>query len=548
MEINLLKDIMFYGIIFLIIYSYFKKRFGVKGLIIMKRYLLNEKLNDLPKIKTDVLIVGTGIAGLYAAFNLDSSMKVTIVTKASIEKSNSWLAQGGIASVIAPDDVFESHIEDTLKAGAGLCDLEAVTTLVEEGPSDIRILRELDVPFDKGENGEILITREGGHSCRRIVHCGGDATGRETTRRLGEITLARKNVDCLFGAYLVDILTDEDGVCGAVICDNGEYKTVISSNVVLATGGSGFLYTTTTNPDGAVGDGIAAAQRAGAQIFGMELVQFHPTTLAAEGGTSNRAFLISEAVRGEGGILRNSKGEAFMQGKHPLADLAPRDIVTREIIKEMNRTGEDKMFLDVSSMSPEFFEKRFPTISGECRARGVDVPTAWIPIRPGQHYLMGGIKTDLDARTSVNGLYACGECASTGVHGANRLASNSMLECLVFGRRASEYIKKNFRAPKEELALCDCSAEKTQLSEPEMREKIAFLRRTVTKYAGPVRTPLGMAEGKRIVDGLVKEADELKLTTETDFCYYNMLSCAKMILEGAIARKESIGAHYIVED
>jgi L-aspartate oxidase len=237
-----------------------------------------------------------------------------------------------------------------------------------------------------------------------------------------------------------------------------------------------------------------------------------------------------------------------MQGKHPLADLAPRDIVTREIIKEMNRTGEDKMFLDVSSMTPEFFEKRFPTISGECRARGVDVPNAWIPIRPGQHYLMGGIKTDLDALTNVKGLYACGECSSTGVHGANRLASNSMLECLVFGRRAAEHIKKNFRDAKDEIYLDDNNSDKKCVPEAEMRENIDFLRAAVTKYAGPVRTPLGMAEGKRIIDGLIAEADGFKLTTETDFCYYNMLSCAKMIIEGAIARKESIGAHYIVED
>ncbi len=513
----------------------------------MKRYLLNENLNDLPKIKTDVLIVGSGIAGLYAAFNLDTSMKVMVVTKASIEKSNSWLAQGGIASVIAPDDVFESHIEDTLKAGAGLCDLAAVTTLVEEGPSDIRALRELSVPFDRGEDGELLITREGGHSCRRIVHCGGDATGRETTRRLGEIALARKNIDCLFNTYLVDILTDEDGVCGAIISD-GEPKVVICSNVILATGGSGFLYATTTNPEGAVGDGIAAAERAGAEIFGMELVQFHPTTLATDNWVSKRAFLISEAVRGEGGILRNSKGEAFMQGKHPLADLAPRDIVTREIIKEMNRTGEDKMFLDVSSMSPEFFERRFPTIYSECQKRGVDVPNAWIPIRPSQHYLMGGIKTDLEAQTNVKGLYACGECSSTGVHGANRLASNSMLECLVFGRRAAEHVKKNFRAAKDDIYLCDCSAEKTCVPEAEMREKIEDLRAIVTKYAGPVRTPKTMAEGKRIIDELFLEAQNYKLTKETDFCYYNMLSCAKMIMDGAIARKESIGAHYVVED
>ena len=513
----------------------------------MKRYLLNENLNKLPVERTDVLIVGSGIAGLYSALNLDTSMKVTVVTKASIEKSNSWLAQGGIASVIAPDDIYESHIEDTLKAGAGLCDEAAVKLLVEEGPKDIRELCELSVPFDQNAEGELLITREGGHSRRRIVHCGGDATGRETTRRLGEIALARKNINTLFGTYLVDILTDEDGVYGAVISD-GQPKVMICSNVIIATGGAGYLYTTTTNPDGAVGDGIAAADRAGASIFGMELVQFHPTTLATGNRFSKRAFLISEAVRGEGGILRNSHGEAFMQGKHPLADLAPRDIVTREIIKEMNRTGEDKMFLDVSSMSPEFFEKRFPTIFSECQARGINVPKEWIPIRPSQHYLMGGIKTDLNAQTCVKGLYACGECSSTGVHGANRLASNSMLECLVFGRRAAEHIKENFRSARENLILCDNSSNSVEIPEEDVRTKMEFVRATVTKYAGPVRTPKGMVEGKRIIDELFAEAQHYKLTKEIDFCYYNMLSCAKMILDGAIARKESIGAHYVVED
>jgi len=513
----------------------------------MKRYILRKNFNDLPKEKADVLIVGSGIAGLYAALNLDPNMKVTIITKASIEKSNSWLAQGGIASVISSDDIFESHIEDTLKAGAGLCDIEAVTLLVEEGPSDIRELCELNVPFDHNAEGELLITREGGHSRRRIVHCGGDATGRETTRRLGEIAMARRNTNVLFGTYLVDILSDENGVYGAIVFD-GEMKVIISSNIILATGGSGYLYTTTTNPDGAVGDGIAAAARAGAEIFGMELVQFHPTTLATDYWYSKRAFLISEAVRGEGGILRNSKGEAFMQGKHPLADLAPRDIVTREIIKEMNRTGEDKMYLDVSSMTPEFFAHRFPTIFEECQRRGVDVPKEWIPIRPGQHYLMGGIKTNLDAETNVKGLYACGECSSTGVHGANRLASNSMLECLVFGRRSAQHIVANFIPPREEVTLPDNSVCGTEISEDEIREKITYLRNVVTKYAGPVRTPNGMAEGKRIIDSLIAEAETYTLENDIDFCYYNMLSCARMIIDGAVARKESIGAHYIVED
>ncbi len=513
----------------------------------MKRYIFKADYNRFPTEKADVLIVGSGIAGLYAALNLDPKMKVMVITKAAIEKSNSWLAQGGIASVIAPDDIYESHIEDTLKAGAGLCDEKAVKLLVEEGPRDIRELCELSVPFDQNAEGELMITREGGHSRRRIVHCGGDATGRETTRRLGEIALERKNIDIRFDTYMLDILTNEDGVYGAVVHDNG-LRVVLCPNIIIATGGAGYLYTTTTNPDGAVGDGISAASRAGAEIFGMELVQFHPTTLYAEGGKGGRAFLISEAVRGEGGILRNKDGEAFMQGKHPLADLAPRDIVTREIIKEMNRTGAENVFLDVSSMSEEFFVKRFPTISEECKNRGVSVPSQWIPVRPAQHYLMGGIKTDLDAQTNVKGLYACGECSSTGVHGANRLASNSMLECLVFGRRAAEHIKSNFRKAPRRVTLPNNTGDGQIRSDAEIAKMTKELREILTKYAGPVRTPDGMKKGKELVDALLEEAQKINFVSEMGFRYYSMLSCSKMVFDGAIARKESIGAHYVVED
>lgn len=513
----------------------------------MDRFVLKADYNIFPSESADVLIIGSGIAGLYAALNLDTSMKVTVITKTTIEKSNSWLAQGGIASVIAPDDLYESHVEDTLKAGAGLCDEKAVRLLVEEGPGDIKELCALNVPFDHNAEGELMITREGGHSHRRIVHCGGDATGRETTRRLGEIALERKNINILFNTYMVDLLTDEEGVYGAIVFD-GEMKVIFSSNIIIATGGVGYLYTTTTNPDGAVGDGIAAACRAGAEIFGMELVQFHPTTLVSDNWVSKRAFLISEAVRGEGGILRNSRGEAFMQGKHPLADLAPRDIVTREIIKEMERIGEDRVFLDVSSMSEEFFSKRFPTIYDECSRRGIEVPKEWIPVRPSQHYLMGGIKTDLSAMSSINGLYACGECSSTGVHGANRLASNSMLECLVFGRRAAEHIKANFKKERRPERLPDNSGIGKFLSDSDIAEMTEKLRMIVTKAAGPVRTPRGMHEGKAAVDSLIGEILSADIHTEAGFRYYSMLSCAKMIIDGAIQRKESIGAHYVVED
>ncbi len=513
----------------------------------MKRYIFDGDISALPQREFDVLIVGSGIAGLYAGLHIDASKRAAIITKVDFELSNSWLAQGGIASVIDPSDHFESHVEDTLKAGAGLCDKTAVDVLVREGPENIRELVELDVPFDTNPEGELMITREGGHSCRRIVHCGGDATGRETTRRLGEIALEQKNLEILFDTYLIDILTTDDEVSGAIVFD--KVPTLIKCpNIILATGGIGALYEHTTNPSGAVGDGISAAKRAGALIKNMELVQFHPTTLAADAG-SGRSFLISEAVRGEGGILKNHSGEPFMQGKHPLADLAPRDIVTREIIRELRRTGEKCALLDVSSMTRDFFEKRFPTITGVCRRTGYDVPDDMIPVQPAQHYIMGGINTDLSGMTNVRGLYACGECAWTGIHGANRLASNSMLECLVFGRRAAQHISANLRSPADvELPKLEPTEKGEEMSPVYVAEKRAGLRAVMTSDLNAVRTPKGMARAKAYIDALIAELDGKCLSGRPAYELYSMALVASEIVEGALARRESIGAHYIEDD
>lgn len=515
----------------------------------MRRYIYSGATSGLEEIVTDVMIVGSGIAGLYSALHIDPDKQVLIMSKVDFEKSNSWLAQGGIAAVIDPKDHFESHVEDTIKAGAGLCDIAAVETLVKEGPENIKELVEMNVPFDTNPEGELLITREGGHSCRRIVHCGGDATGRETTRRLGEIALERKNLHFMFNTYLIDILTEDGHVTGAIVFD-GKPKLVRCPNIILATGGIGALYLQTTNPTGAVGDGIAAAGRAGANIKNMELVQFHPTTMTPQEGQTERRFLISEAVRGEGGILRNHLGEPFMQGKHPLADLAPRDIVTRWILREMKKTGKDNVWLDVSSMSEEFFAKRFPTIFAECRKFGIEVPEQSIPVRPAQHYLMGGIATDLDGMTNVKGLYACGECACTGIHGANRLASNSMLECLVFGRRAARHIDENLIS-KDDIVLERSDkplSGGTPLASDFAAKKRQELREVMTEDANAVRTPKGMAHGKAYVDELKRELEYARLDNRAEYELYSLASVADYILTGAIARKESIGAHYIEPD
>lgn len=514
----------------------------------MKRYIYSQN-EPCEIIKTDVLIVGSGIAGLYAALNLPENLSVLLIAKVPAEESNSWLAQGGIASVIDPNDHFESHIEDTLKAGAGICDLEAVTTLVREGPENIQRLVELLVPFDKKEDGGLMITREGGHSCRRIVHCGGDATGRETTKRLFELAAQRENISLSYDSYLIDLLTEDEQVTGAIVSINGSAVIIHCPNIILATGGIGALYEHTTNPAGAVGDGICAASRAGAEIVNMEFVQFHPTTMIPQSGQHERRFLISEAVRGEGGILKNHLGEAFMKDKHPLADLAPRDIVTREIIKEMRRIGDDTVWLDVSSMDEDFFAKRFPTIFGECRKFGIKVPFDKIPVRPAQHYLMGGIKTDLNARTKLRGLYACGECACTGVHGGNRLASNSMLECLVFGRRAAKSIAESFVSPSSidlELPKLDFSG--IERSEAYFEQKRAELRSTMTLYANAVRTQKGMEKGKSFIDSLIAELDGSRLCSRAGYELYSMAVTAEHIFNDAIARTVSVGAHYIEPD
>ena len=490
---------------------------------------------------TDVLIIGAGIAGLYTALNLDPRLNISIATKEGVDSSNSWLAQGGIAAAISKEDSPKQHLEDTLVAGAGLCDAAAVSVLVDEGPRDVVRLVDMRVPFDLNEDGDLAITREGGHLRNRIVHAGGDATGRETVKALAAIAMARGNITILEKTFLADIFLQNGCAEGALLCRDGKlFYQRVSRGVVLCTGGIGQIYSYTTNPAVATGDGIAACVRAGAKLSGMEFVQFHPTTLY-DPQKSGRLFLISEAVRGEGGLLINSKGERVMEGRHPLGELAPRDIVSRGIEAELATSGEACVFLDIRSKPRAFLEKRFPTIFNECLNRGIDISKELIPVRPAQHYMVGGISADLHSRSSIKGLYAVGEAASTGVHGANRLASNSMLECLVFGRRAAEFINSG-EAMSETIfparpVSTGISPEKTAGAYK------AEIQAVCDAYAGVVRHVSDMETGLEAINSILQA---LSGAWGKDYWEArNMAVTAREVLAAALARKESAGTHYV---
>ena len=509
----------------------------------MKRYISNNDSRNMEKEKYDVVIIGSGIAGLYAALNINSDLKCALLSKSKIEKSNSWLAQGGIAAVLKEDDKSESHYEDTIVTGVRLCDDDAVTTLVEEGPMDIRKLIEYNVPFDLDDEGELHITKEGGHSKRRVVHCGGDATGKETVKTLGSIVEKRNNIDFKDNAFLVDIVTEKDIAKGIIVIENNKYKIIRADEIIIATGGIGQVYKNTTNPLEATGDGIAAAIRAGAKVKDMEFVQFHPTAYHKNNQTG-KAFLISEAVRGEGGVLRNYRNELFMEGQHHMKDLAPRDIVTRAIAREMIEEKQGNVFLDITHKDEEYLKKRFPTIYNECLSNGINISKDFIPVKPVQHYLMGGIITDLNAKTNIEGLYAIGEAACTGVHGANRLASNSLLECLVYGRRCAEYINSkekheqyneiNIELEKENRTVNNIDWEKTKNSIKE----IMHIKGSI------IRNKKLLTEALNQVNHILIEIDKAHITKKEEMEIYNLAIISKEIITAALNRRISVGAHY----
>jgi len=505
-------------------------------------------------IDVDFLVLGSGIAGLSFALKVSEHGTVAVITKKSDTESNTNYAQGGIASVLADDDSFDLHIKDTLVAGAGLCHEDSVEILVKEGPERVAELVDLGVRFSKEvwRNGKIHLAlgREGGHSRRRIAHAA-DLTGREIERALVANVKTVPNIRLFQHEIALDLIVESvsDGrkSCrGAYVLDTetGDVSTFRAGVTILATGGLCKVYLHTTNPDIATGDGVAMAFRAGAKIANLEFIQFHPTAMYHP---EAKSFLISEAVRGEGGILRLRDGSTFMENYHALGCLAPRDIVARAIDAELKKSGDECVFLDVTHLDPEHVKARFPHIYQTCLSFGIDITKQWIPIVPAAHYSCGGVLTDTKARTSLDRLYACGEVACTGVHGANRLASNSLLEAVVFGHRGA--IDAVARDGDRRPELPDFAVDESAPEAPceEVGELTDLLRRTMWRYVGIVRTNERLQKALDQVLEIKSRAEELysKYRLSPDAIELrNLATVAEIIVRSSMMRKESRGLNY----
>ena len=492
--------------------------------------------------ETDVVVVGSGVAGLSTAIHARAAgLRVILVTKSVVEEGSTRWAQGGIAAALDPEDSPAEHLADTLVAGAGLCDVDAVEALVTQGPDAVRRLIALGARFDTDDAGEIALTREGGHLRDRIAHAGGDATGAEISRTLVEAVARDPGIEVVEHALVLDLLLDDVGaVQGLTLHVMGEgardgVGAVLAPAVVLATGGIGQVFSQSTNPRVATGDGVALALRAGAAVADLEFVQFHPTVLWTGSGAEGQQPLVSEAVRGEGAVLRDDAGIAFMQGQHPLADLAPRDVVAKAIMRRMRETGAKHVWLDAREFGTEMWEKRFPTILASLRAIGVDPSTDLIPVAPAQHYASGGVRTDAYGRSSVRGLYAVGECACTGVHGANRLASNSLLEGLVFASRIGDVLTEGLPERRDPLPP---RGDSVLMSEAARRS----IQVAMTEGVGVLRSRDSMAATLGVLSAIGHTTTDDPHTRAWETT--NLHAIGTVLAANAKMRKETRGAHW----
>lgn len=516
-------------------------------------------------IAYDFIVVGSGAGGLLSALKAARFGNVVLVTKRSAEESNSSWAQGGIACVQSEEDSFDQHVQDTLIAGAGLCKDDAVRTIVREGPDRIEELINLGVEFDKRDEPdahlEFDLTREGGHTKRRVLHHH-DATGKEITNKLIQAVRAEKNITLLEHHYAIDLITtaklgrvSEDRVLGLYVLDQntGEVITLRSDRVILATGGCGRVYLYTTNPSTATGDGVAMAWRAGAAVDNMEFIQFHPTCLYHP---TQRSFLITEAMRGEGAVLVDEHGKEFMHRFDPRGSLAPRDIVARAIDHEIKRTGAPCVYLDITSKPADFIIKHFPNIYQTCKNLGIDITKQPIPVVPAAHYQCGGIRTDINGATSLRGLCAVGEVGSTGLHGANRLASNSLLECVVIAHRAVDFLQLTMpvgtsNGQHYEIPIWQ-SGDAQDLDEiVVIYHNWDEIRRLMWDYVSIVRTSKRLQRASARLRNLKREVQEFywnfRITSEV-LELRNLVETASLIVDCALRRNESRGLHYTLDD
>ena len=506
------------------------------------RYLVPFDSSALPHLFTDVLVIGSGAAGLRAAIEASRHAGVTVVTKDQLKESNTEQAQGGIAAALAPGDTLESHVEDTLTVGSGLSDPQAVDFVVRQGPEAIQELVDWGAEFDR-ENGLFAFAREGGHQRARVVHARGDSTGAEIERALIQKLASCANARTLEHTFVIDLLTLDNTCLGAAVWTQTHGVTLIWANaVVLASGGAGQVYRETTNPPIATGDGLAAAYRAGCELRDLEFVQFHPTTLYVAGAAR---VLISEAARGEGGILVNKFGEPFMKKYSPMAELAPRDIVSRAILAEMQRTGDTSVYLDLTHVPPARLAARFPRIKDLCSMFGIDISEDRIPVCPSAHYMIGGVTAGLDGATTVGRLYACGEVASTGLHGANRLASNSLLEGLVLGRSAGSAAgtaAAALSAPApHRISAASSRAETGEIDLDDLRSS---LRSTMWRNVGIVRNAAGLEKALQQIEFWSGYVLDRPFRRPRGWRVQNLLTVAGLIAKVAREREESRGVHF----